>query len=173
MKNVPRWRRYLRLAKPNVSADVEDELSFHIDMRVQDNVRRGMSPDEARREALERFGALDPVRDTLVDHDRSKQSRKERREWFADLAQDISFGWRSLRRAPGFAVAAILTLALGIGANTAIFSVVDALLLRPLPYDRPEELLSIGAGSGGEEESWRAGPGGALSATRNVVIGRS
>jgi predicted permease len=150
MTNLPRWRRYLRLAKPNVRADVDDELSFHIDMRVRDNIRRGMSPEDAQREALDRFGAVDSVRETLVEHDRSQVTREERRELLGDVGQDVRFGFRSLRRAPGFAAAAILTLAVGIGANTAIFSIVDALLLRPLPFERPEELISVGVGSAGE-----------------------
>lgn len=150
MRPVPAWRRYLRLAKPNVAADVDDEISFHVEMRVAEYVRRGMSPGEARREALERFGEVAPVRDALVDHDRHQVNREQRREFFGDLFQDIAFGLRSLRRAPSFAAAAILTLALGIGANTAIFSVVNALLLQPLPYARSEELVFIGEGSAGE-----------------------
>jgi putative ABC transport system permease protein len=150
MSRVPRWRQYLRLTKPNVAADVDDEIAFHVDMRVADFVRRGMSPDDARREALARFGEVSPIRGALVEHDLHKETRERRRELLGDFAQDIRFGWRSLRRAPGFAVAAILTLGLGIGANTAIFSVVDALLLRPLPYARPQELMSVGTGSAGE-----------------------
>src|SRR6185503_1108629 len=86
----------------------------------------------------------------LVTHDARRQTAEDRREYIADVAQDVRFGWRSLRRAPAFATAAILTLAIGIGANAAIFSAVEAIVLRPLPYSRPDELVSLGSGSGGE-----------------------
>ncbi len=147
---TPRWRRYLRLVRPNPRADVEDELAFHLDMRTERNMALGMSADDARREAEQRFGNLTPVRDALVDHDSKRQQQTQRTELVSDLIHDVRFGARSLLRAPGFTLAAALTLALGIGANTAIFSVVDALLLRPLPYAHPEQLVSLGGGSAGE-----------------------
>lgn len=150
MRDTQFWRRYLRLTKRDIGADVDDELAFHIAMRIERNIALGMDPDIARREAANRFGDPEAVRRELVAHDARKQRSTERREYFADFVQDLRFGARSLRRAPGFATAAILTLALGLGANAAIFSVVEGVVLRPLPYERPHELVTLGNGSGGE-----------------------
>ncbi len=149
-ERVPRWRRYLRFLRPDVPADVDDELAFHIDMRVQRNRSLGMSPDDAARDAIERFGDIGAVRAELVTHDQRKHARRARAEYAADFAQDVRFGWRALRRAPAFAIAAVLTLAFGIGANTAIYSVLHAVVLEPLPYAQPERIVALGQGSTGE-----------------------
>jgi predicted permease len=151
MSEVPRWRRYLRLVRRDVGADVDDELAFHLAMRVERNVALGMNAEAAHREAVERFGDVIHVREQLVMHDARRQSTAERTEYLRDLVQDLRFGVRSLRGAPGFAAATILTLALCIGANAAIFSVVDAIVLRPLPYAHPERLVSIGTGAAAGE----------------------
>lgn len=147
---APPWRRYLRFLRPNVREDVDEELAFHLDMRTERNVALGMSPDDARRDAIARFGEVASVREVLVAHDAWKETRSQRAEYLSDLAHDLRFGFRSLVRAPGFTLAAALTLALGIGANAAIFSVLNAIVLRPLPYAHPGQLVSLGNGSAGE-----------------------
>jgi len=128
----------------NVDDDVHDEVDFHIQMRIRDNLRAGMSPAEARREAERRFGDRARVEGEVRRLAEGQLRRTRRREWFGGLWRDVRLGVRNLRRRPGFAAAVILTLALGIGATTAIFSVAEWAILRPLPgVGGPEELFTV------------------------------
>src|SRR5215217_2171045 len=125
------------------SAEVDDELAFHLEQRVQDYIARGMAPEAARAAALERFGNVATVHDEcsrLLAEDKRAEGR---RDWFGDLMQDVRFGLRSARRAPVFCLLAVLTLALGIGANAAIFGVVKSVLLNALPYANADRLMSV------------------------------
>jgi predicted permease len=126
--------------RERLERELDTELRYHIDMLVQQNLARGMAPDEARREAQRVFGPVAGIKDDVRDRWLSR--------FIEVAAQDVRYGVRSLRRNPGFALAIIVTMALGIGANTAIFSVVNGVLLRPLPYTDGDKLVVLHHGSG-------------------------
>ena len=140
----PGWRRYARFWGADVPADVDDELRTHLELRVEDNLARGLDPDAARREALERFGDVARVRAACHAIGLEQEHAMRRAATLDAFAQDLRYAWRTLRRAPTFTLVAVLSLGLGIGANVAIFRLVDAVVLRPLPgIAAPESLVEL------------------------------
>jgi putative ABC transport system permease protein len=132
------------LWKKSVEDEVREELELHLEMRAREYIARGMPPAAAREAALRRFGDLENVRKTCREIGRKRDKDMLRREYFTELRQDVTFAMRQLVAHPAFSLIAVLTLALGLGATTAIFSVVNAVVLRPLPVPAPERLVYIG-----------------------------
>ncbi|MGH9738672.1 MAG: ADOP family duplicated permease [Candidatus Acidiferrales bacterium] len=122
-----------------LDSDFQQELASHLAMLEEENLRRGLPPGEARRQARLRLGADAPLRET--------HHELRTLPWLESFLQDVRFGVRILRKSPGFTAVAILTLALGIGANTAIFSLVDVALFRPLPIAKPEQVVRLTDGA--------------------------
>jgi putative ABC transport system permease protein len=145
MKPIPGLRRLFRLAagRSTAAADVAEELDLHVALQTEELMAEGMSAEPARIEALRRFGNLSEIQRTVTAIDREQERAVRRTEWLDSLVGDFRQALRALRRSPGFTMGTALTLALGIGLNTAIFSVFEGVLLRPLPFAEPERLARI------------------------------
>ena len=127
------------IARRRADQNLRDELDAHVAMHIEDNTRAGMTPDQAGREARLALGGIE----------QTKERYRDRRSlpWLDQFEQDVRYAVRVVRRSPGFAVVAVLSLALGIGANTLVFSIVNALVLAPFPVDRPEQVVFVQGGA--------------------------
>ena len=128
-------RLHALFRKDELERELDDELRFHLEKEMEQNLARGMNPEEARLTALRSFGGVEQVKEE------SRDTRGVR--LIEEFSQDVRYSLRVLLRKPGFTLTVIITLALGIGANTAIFSVVNAVLLRELPLKKPDEVVQV------------------------------
>ena len=149
-------RRSLRswLWRVDIDREVDDEIAFHVEMRTRELVDKGVDPRIAREMVLARIGDATRLKRTCVDLGRKRDREMRLTQFIEELRADVTFAFRQMRAFPGFTAVATLTLALGIGANSAIFALADATFLRPLPFTAPHDRLVM---------VWERYPNGFLS----------
>lgn len=147
------WRRLPRIGRPDVDAEVRAEIESHLEMQAQELMDAGYTPERARWEAARRFGDRHGVEREVLRIDRAMDREVRRTQHLEDLMLDIRLAFRQLRRQPLFGLVAVLVMALGIGANAAVFAVVDGALLRPLPMRNGDELVYMFEGATPDDAS--------------------
>ena len=140
----------------DITQEVDEEITFHIEMRTRELVDKGLDPRIAREMVLARVGDAARLKRTCVDLGRKRDREMRLTQWLEEFRDDVRFAIRQLRMSPGFTLVATITLALGIGANSAMFALADATLVRPLPYPDPERLVAL-------SEFWQGQPIGAVN----------
>jgi putative ABC transport system permease protein len=155
---MARIRNSLRswLWRVDVHQEVDEEIAFHIEMRTRELVARGMDPKAARDVVLARLGDVGRLKRTCVDLGRKREREMRITQWIDEFVHDVTFTIRQLKSAPAFTLVAALTLALGIGANSAMFALADAALLRPLPFRDAERLVLVTERSAQQRQSYIA-----------------
>ena len=151
-RGAKRLFRFVTRSRRDIHDDVQEEFAFHLDMRIADLVNGGMSEPDARSQALREFGNQTRGAQACAREGMNVERQRTMVRLASELGQDASFGARLIRRSPGFSTVAILTLALAIGGNTAIFSLVNALALKPMPVRAPEEIVRVYTGQ--SQTSW-------------------
>jgi|SRR5579872_7345377 len=165
MPHTPLWRRYLRFFGANVAADVEEELRFHLDAKVDELAAQGWTREAARAEAQRQFGDVAAVRQICQQLGSENENRMRRAEYFIGWRQDVVYGLRQLCRHWATTLLAVLTLGLGVGAVAAVFSIVHAVILRPLPFPDTDRIVTVWSTRQGQDDevtprnfdSWRRG----------------
>ena len=154
---TPLWRRYLRFFGPDPAADVDDEFAFHVEMRIEELRAQGLSPKQAREDALRGFGDMQQIKKVCRTLAEERESAMRRTQWWSDWRHDFRCAIRQLTVSPILTGVLVLTIALGIGSTVAIFSVLHAVVLRPLPGDDSERIVRV-------YETWRQFSTGSASA---------
>lgn len=148
------WRRYLRFLGPDLEGDIDDELSFHLAERIEALRSEGRSEPAARAQALAEFGDVRDVRATLRTIDRRIEQRRSRAEWLASMVARIRHSLRVLVRQPSFTIPAVVTLSLGLAAAVAIYTLLDTIVLTPLPFPNAERLVALSSPMPKLNDTW-------------------
>src|SRR5687767_5558476 len=146
MRELPRRVQSWFRSEPEIVSDVDEEITFHLDMRVMRLEREGLTRHAAEEQAKREFGDAGALRRDLIERDMRSERRLRFASWLDDVRQDVRFAWRGFLRTPGFTLVAVSTLVLGIGACVAMFTVVNGVLLRPLPYPQSTRLAQLWPG---------------------------